>query len=242
MCSVNCWKNWCCLFTKKFMAYSCYDCDHCKLQNDLTWTQTIILCRPVWLHIELRSSLFWGLCSKSDSHGGVNCIWAGATGHWRGLPEWITEHCQFSQSYEYAQGKIMPCLIGDHSNCGKNSIVCKAKQIFRIPGLSPLFVNNTDRNNLQEVVDYKLHPHMVIKQHKLYTTNRVEAFHHRTFKTGPKNKLMKKSFHARCMAAVLADSLGVNKSIARVAGLLGCRLSRTVIWSQQEIEQVQLQK
>ena len=140
---------------------------------------------------------------------------------------------KFFHRVEKARKTIVPCLTGDHSNCGKNSIVCKAKRRFRIPGLPPLVVNDTDRNNLQEVVDYKLHPHMVIKQRKLYTTNRVEAFHHRTFKTCPKNKLMKRSFQARCMAAVLADSLGVDKSIARVAGVLGCRLSRTIIRSLQ---------
>ena len=43
------------------------------------------------------------------------------------------------------------------------------------------------------------------------------------------------------MAAVLADSLVVDKSIARVAGVLWCRLSRTIIGSLQKI-QVQLQK
>ena len=65
-------KKWLRLFTKSHD--SCYDCNHCKLQNDLPWTQTIISARPVWLCIERRSSLFGGLCSRDlrdDSCGGV---------------------------------------------------------------------------------------------------------------------------------------------------------------------------
>lgn len=132
---------------------------------------------------------------------------------------------RFFACVERARKNIVPCYEGDHGLCSRNSLVCKPQWRKRTPQLE---LTPTDKINLQKVIDYKLSPAAVRKQRHLHSTNKVEAFHLRTFHLCPKAKLCKATFKARCYNAVLGDSVGRPKNLMNLGEALGCKYSASV--------------
>ncbi len=66
-----------------------------------------------------------------------------------------------------------------------------------------------DKAVLQQAVDHKLNPEMVVRQLGNYNTNKVEAFHNRCLKYNPKSKQNKKTFSSRNLHAVTIERLGI---------------------------------
>lgn len=130
---------------------------------------------------------------------------------------------RFYDAVERARINILLCIQGLHINCKQNSFVCKGEGNVSsyMPGQNRVSLTGDDALKLQSVIDYKLKPEMVVKQRYLLSTNSVEALHLRSLRLLPKNKLMKNSFHPRCMNVVLLDSLGLKDAVLSVSREIG---------------------
>ena len=97
---------------------------------------------------------------------------------------------KFLQFIEKPRQNIVPCLSGDHSKCGRFSLVCRSKS-RQSKRLAPqLDLSAKDAKNMQEVVDYKLEKEKVAKQRHLLSTNKVEAFDLRTLRCHQKSETL----------------------------------------------------
>ena len=68
-------------------------------------------------------------------------------------------------------------------------------------------------------------PEMITKQRHMLTTNKAESVHRQTLRMVPKNKLMRRTYTARCLSVVLFDTLGIKKTAEKTATALGYTFS-----------------
>lgn len=66
---------------------------------------------------------------------------------------------------------------------------------------------------------------MIEKQKHWLTTNKNESVHRQTLRMVPKNKLMRRTYTARCLSVVLFDTLGIKKTAQKTAAALGYTFS-----------------
>lgn len=135
---------------------------------------------------------------------------------------------KFYRAVSRARKNIIPCFSGDHSKCSYASQVCRPSNRPNFGGKNKLDMTREDMDKLQRVVDYKLSAPQVKRQRYLFTTNKVEAQHLRSFKLCPKHKLYKRTYRGRMHNVVLLDTLGLPDAILVTTKAIGCGVSPEV--------------
>lgn len=126
-----------------------------------------------------------------------------------------------------AKNNILDCFSGKHDNCRRFSFFCRhskgtAPVPRYLPGHKYLTMEDTDREQLQKVIDKKLGPGALSTQMKLRTTNKSEAMHKRILKGVPKSNTWKRNHRGRCAAMIHeACNPGIGDSIIKINRFMG---------------------
>ena len=118
---------------------------------------------------------------------------------------------------------IPMCFTGDHSLC-RFSFVCTKKR----RNSTVLKLTKKDKKTFQSIIDYRLSSEKLQGQRTLLTTNKVEAFHNRTLRLSPKDKLYKATYPGCCANAVIGDCKGIEMGILHTGEMMGLSFSETV--------------
>ncbi len=128
---------------------------------------------------------------------------------------------KFYEMAEKARTNIVSCLEGNHAKCRQSSLVCRGSSSILKNGQRLYQMEDSDKRQIQEVIDVKLGPEVVVKQRYLLSTNVIEAMHLRTVKLCPKSKLYTGTHRGRHLNAVMLESLGLTKSVLVVGKEFG---------------------
>ena len=118
---------------------------------------------------------------------------------------------------------ILPCYIGQHDLCKKNSLVCRGKYSF--PYLSKslryrINLNFMDRNKLQGELLKRLTPEMLKKTCKLQSTQKAESMNSAFRVTSPKNTAtFSRNCAGRDSSAILLTNSGPGAALLHSASV-----------------------
>lgn len=126
---------------------------------------------------------------------------------------------------------VLPCFSGNHSNCRKYSMVCKAHCVSYNTNFLPynkhLELNSADMTRLQTLIENDFSAENLERICRLSNTNQSESLHHRAFTYAPKCTVWIRNFTGLCHSAVHSSTLGRGQSALSLAAKSGIRFKST---------------
>lgn len=135
---------------------------------------------------------------------------------------------KIKRAMTYVRDAMVHCYQGNHSLCRRHSGVCRAKKKKNwlidsafLPENFVLNCNDTDKEKLERLIDYRLGQKVIEKTKHLLTTQKCEAVNRAISSTTPKNKTFSRNFAARVHSAVNAVNRGIGDSILSQTQFIG---------------------
>lgn len=137
---------------------------------------------------------------------------------------------EFYNQMELSRQCIVPCITGDHELCEKWSLVCSGKSCpMKWTWGNPLMLSAASREEMQNVINYKLSTEKVKRQRYGLNTNKAESLHNRVYHVMPKSRCYRKNYSHRTHSAVHSDSVGIVESLLKFNEKTGSKLSNGTV-------------
>ena len=136
-----------------------------------------------------------------------------------------------------AISSVIKCFSGNHTNCKRVSLVCKAHlQSYStkfLPFGQHLNLSNNDKTRLQTAINKIISKEILAKLRNLSTTNKSETMHRRVFTYAPKYTAWPRNFKGMCASGLHSSKHGTGMSAIILSEAINVTTSDTDPFRQQ---------